>query len=85
MTLADIHLWNIVHFFGTVPWGQKAIDEFKKHSSVWKVKETVDGLPQLAKWRTSEEFKATERSSIEDYADTGLDGEDVVAPLAVIN
>lgn len=84
MTLADIHLWNIVHFFGTVPWGQMAIDEFKRHSLVWKVKETVDSLPQLAKWRASEEFKATERNSVEDYCDTGLDGEDAVAPLAVV-
>ncbi|KAF8945892.1 hypothetical protein BGZ47_001780 [Haplosporangium gracile] len=84
VSLADIHIWNIVHFFGTVPWGQKVIDEFKRHSLVWKVKETVDGISQLAKWRASEEFKATERHSIADYSDTGLDGEDAVAPLAVV-
>ncbi|KAF9124025.1 hypothetical protein BGW39_008526 [Mortierella sp. 14UC] len=82
VSLADIHLWNIIHFYGTVPWGQKAIDMFKQYPLVWKVKETVDRLPQLVKWRAAEEFKEYEKQSVKDYSDYGLDGEDTVAPLA---
>ena len=66
-----------------MPWGQKAIDLFKEHRLVWKVWETVEGLPQLADWRGSEEFKMCEKRSIENYAEFGLDGEDTVAPLAL--
>ncbi|KAF9907211.1 hypothetical protein EC991_011201 [Linnemannia zychae] len=82
VSLADIHLWNIIHFYGTVPWGQKAIDMFKEYPLVWKVKETVDRLPQLIKWRATEEFKAYEKESINNYSEFGLDGEDTVAPLS---
>ncbi|KAF9930910.1 Glutathione S-transferase S1 [Linnemannia zychae] len=81
LSLADIHLWNIVHFFGTAPWGQDVIDMFKLYPYVWKVWETVDKLPQLAKWRASDEFRAYEKKSIEDYSEFAVKGVDNVAPL----
>ncbi|KAF9917774.1 hypothetical protein FBU30_000517 [Linnemannia zychae] len=81
LTLADIHLWNIVHFYGTLSWGQKVIDVFKQYPLIWKVWETVDKLPQLARWRVSDEFRAYEKQTIETYSVYTVDGEDNVAPL----
>ncbi|KAF9556639.1 hypothetical protein EC968_008104 [Mortierella alpina] len=68
LSLADIHLWNIVHFYSTVPWAKLALDEFKKYKAVWKVKETVDHVTELDNWRTSEEFKRYEKGSVDHYA-----------------
>ncbi|KAG0280108.1 hypothetical protein BGZ95_011259 [Linnemannia exigua] len=68
LSLADLHLSNIVHFFSTVPWAKEALDEFKKYEAVWKVKEMVDGVRQLDAWRASAEFKRYEESSIDYYA-----------------
>ncbi|KAF9194699.1 hypothetical protein BGZ51_007926 [Haplosporangium sp. Z 767] len=63
LSLADIHLWNIVHFFKTVPWGHMVIDTFAKYEAVWKVKENVEQLPELAAWRSSALFKNYEENS----------------------
>ncbi|KAG0280109.1 hypothetical protein BGZ95_011260 [Linnemannia exigua] len=84
LSLADIHLWNIIHFYGTVPWGQKAIDMFKKYPLVWKVKETVERVPRLVEWRATDEFKGYEMESVKNYSEFGLDGEDAVAPLTPV-
>ncbi|KAG0213856.1 hypothetical protein BGX33_002614 [Mortierella sp. NVP41] len=67
LSLADLHLANIIHFYGTVPWAKKALAEFKKYEAIWKVKETVDRVKELEAWRASDEFKKYENSSIEYY------------------
>ncbi|KAF9930911.1 hypothetical protein FBU30_011109 [Linnemannia zychae] len=67
LSLADIHLWNIVHFYSTVPWAQRALDEFKKYKAIWKVKETVDQVKELHSWHESDGFKRYEKGSIDYY------------------
>ncbi|KAF9907212.1 hypothetical protein EC991_011202 [Linnemannia zychae] len=80
LSLADLHLANIIHFYGTVPWAKAALDEFKKYEAIWKVKETVDQVSELDAWRASDEFKRFEDSSISYYTENCTVPED--APKA---
>ncbi|KAF9424463.1 Glutathione S-transferase S1 [Entomortierella beljakovae] len=72
LSLADLHLSNIIHFFGTMPWGKMAVDAFKSYEAVWKVKEMVDKVPEVAAWRATKEFKEYEANSIEWYKDCAV-------------
>ncbi|KAF9992779.1 hypothetical protein BGZ79_002679 [Entomortierella chlamydospora] len=76
LSLADLHLSNIVHFYGTLPWGEMALDEFKKYEAVWKVKETVDKLPEVITWRNSDKFKGYEKGSLKWYSRLAIPGEE---------
>ncbi|KAF9928428.1 Glutathione S-transferase S1 [Modicella reniformis] len=77
LSLADIHLNNVIHYFWTVPWGRTVVeDHFKKCEPVWKVYETVQNDPVLAAWRKTDEFKAYETSSIKWYSTLGVPGEE---------
>ena len=79
LSLADLHLANIIHFYSTVPWAKMALDEFQKYEAVWKVKETVDRVTELDGWRTSDEFKQYEKESHDYYTKNCTVPEDVVA------
>ena len=63
MTLADIKTANAIDHFALQPKGEDLIEIIKKSPALWKVKETVDSDPKLAKWRISEEFKELEAST----------------------
>ncbi|KAI1317837.1 Glutathione S-transferase S1 [Mortierella claussenii] len=76
LSLADLHLANTIHFYSTLPWGKKALDEFKKYEAVWKVKETVDKVPALKAWYASDEFKRYEYGSIKWYERFVVPGEE---------
>ncbi|KAK3839342.1 MAG: hypothetical protein JOS17DRAFT_728831 [Linnemannia elongata] len=78
LSLADLHLANIIHFFGTVPWAKMALDEFQKYEAVWKVKESVDRVTELDNWRASDEFKRYEKGSHDYYTKNCTVPEDVV-------
>ncbi|KAF9333170.1 hypothetical protein BGZ91_011372 [Linnemannia elongata] len=77
LSLADLHLNNIIHFYSTVPWAKMALDEFKKYEAVWKVKETVDRVTELYEWRTSNVFKAYEKGSHDHYAQCAVPEDDL--------
>ncbi|OAQ34877.1 hypothetical protein K457DRAFT_151993 [Linnemannia elongata AG-77] len=67
LSLADIHLSNVIHFFATVPLGKMALDRFKQYESLWKVKETVEKVPEIAEWRQSATFKGLEEATLGFY------------------
>ncbi|OAQ29337.1 hypothetical protein K457DRAFT_137848 [Linnemannia elongata AG-77] len=77
LSLADLHLNNIIHFYSTVPWAKMALDEFKKYEAVWKVKETVDRVTELYEWRASKEFKGYEKGSHDHYAQCAVPEDDL--------
>ena len=58
----------MIHFFSTVPWGEMALDRFKQYKLIWKVKETVEKVPEIAEWRQSATFKGLEEATIEFYS-----------------
>ncbi|KAG0261484.1 hypothetical protein BG011_001011 [Mortierella polycephala] len=72
LSLADIHLWNVVHFFKTVPWGSMVLDAFAEYEAVWNVKENVEQLPELETWRSSALFGKYEENSRAWYAKRGV-------------
>ncbi|KAF9083626.1 Glutathione S-transferase S1 [Mortierella sp. AM989] len=76
LSLADIHLSNIVHFYETMPWGHMVIDAFKDFGAVWKVKETVDKVPEIAAWRATKEFNVYEKGSLVWYKRLVVPGEE---------
>ncbi|KAG0332340.1 hypothetical protein BG004_001296 [Podila humilis] len=67
ISLADIHLSNVIHFYQTFPQGKTFEDVFREYSSVWKVHETVLTNPEIAAWHESNEFKRLEDNSKEWY------------------
>ncbi|KAF9416848.1 hypothetical protein BGZ76_004595 [Entomortierella beljakovae] len=67
LSLADLHLSNIIHYYGTLPWAKMALDAFKSYEAIWKVKETVDKIPEIAAWRATKLFKEYEDGSIDFY------------------
>ncbi|KAG0302310.1 Glutathione S-transferase S1 [Dissophora globulifera] len=68
LSLADLHLANVIHYIQTLPWGKMAEKAFRACPSVWKVKENVDKVASLIPWRESDEFKLYEKNSIEWYS-----------------
>jgi len=44
-----------------------ALDRFKQYESLWKVKETVEKVPEIVEWRQSATFKSLEEASIGFY------------------
>ncbi|KAF9933499.1 Glutathione S-transferase S1 [Linnemannia zychae] len=67
LSLADIHLSNVIHYLSTIPWGDMALDLIKRYKLIWKVKENVEKCPEIAEWRETELFKRLEKNSIELY------------------
>ncbi|KAF9549900.1 Glutathione S-transferase S1 [Mortierella hygrophila] len=67
LSLADIHLSNVIHFFSMASWGKMALDRFKQYESLWKVKETVEKVPEIAEWRQSALFKGLEECTVRFY------------------
>lgn len=63
LSLADIKTANAIDHFACQPKGDELIEIIKTSPALWKVKETVDSHPKLAKWRVSEEFKELEAST----------------------
>jgi uncharacterized protein (DUF169 family) len=76
LSLADIHLSNIIHFYSTLPWGKMALERFQQYESLWKVNETVEKVPAIAEWRQSELYKDLEKKSFEFYAIFGVPDEE---------
>ncbi|KAF9572267.1 Glutathione S-transferase S1 [Mortierella alpina] len=72
LSLADIHLANIIDHFSQLPQGQIFTAEFRKCETIWKVKEKVDRQPDIAAWRASAEYKEFVQGSIDHYKSTAV-------------
>ncbi|KAG0203493.1 hypothetical protein BGX28_004246 [Mortierella sp. GBA30] len=72
ISLADIHLANIIDHFSHLPQGQVFTAEFQKSAAIWKVKETVETNPDIAAWRATEECEALVQGSINGYKETAV-------------
>ncbi|KAF9156000.1 Glutathione S-transferase S1 [Linnemannia schmuckeri] len=80
LSLADIHLSNVIHFLASLPWGKMALDRFQQYESLWKVKENVEKIPAIAEWRNSAIFKGLEERSIDWYSNHHAVPEDQPEP-----
>ncbi|KAF9133443.1 Glutathione S-transferase S1 [Mortierella sp. 14UC] len=76
LSLADIHLSNIIHFFSTIPWGKMALERFQQYESLWKVNETVEKVPGIAEWRQTELYKGLVEKTIDFYSGNGVPDEE---------
>ncbi|KAG0378496.1 MAG: hypothetical protein J3R72DRAFT_430068 [Linnemannia gamsii] len=72
LSLADIHLSNIIHFFSTIPWSKMALDIFQQYESLWKVNETVGKVPAIAEWRQTDLYKELVETSLKFYVLHGV-------------
>ncbi|KAF9297982.1 Glutathione S-transferase S1 [Mortierella antarctica] len=70
LTLADIHLANVIDHFSHLPAGKTITAIFKTSELLWKVKEEVEKNPEIAAWRQTEEWKRFDRYSVEVYSVT---------------
>ncbi|KAF9360494.1 hypothetical protein BGX34_007746 [Mortierella sp. NVP85] len=71
LSLADIHLANVMDHFSHLPSGD-AITALLQKSELWKVKETVEKNPDIAAWRGSIESKMLVNGSLACYAQTAV-------------
>ncbi|KAF9908498.1 hypothetical protein EC991_009762 [Linnemannia zychae] len=76
LSLADIHLSNIIHFYTTVPWGKMALERLKQYESLWKVNETVEKVPAIAEWRQTKLYKSLVENTINFYLNFAVPDEE---------
>ncbi|KAK3834662.1 MAG: hypothetical protein JOS17DRAFT_737375 [Linnemannia elongata] len=74
LSLADIHLVNLMDHFLTLPVAEDVMAQFKKSELIMKVRERVEANPEIAAWRKSEDWKRLNAGSIAYYADSAPPG-----------
>ncbi|KAG0291252.1 hypothetical protein BGZ97_005950, partial [Linnemannia gamsii] len=74
LSLADIHLVNLMDHFLTLPVGEDLMAQFKKSELIMKVRERVEANPEIAAWKASAEWKRFNQGSIDMYADSAPPG-----------
>ncbi|KAF9361804.1 hypothetical protein BGX26_011799 [Mortierella sp. AD094] len=72
LSLADIHLANVMDHFSHLPTGVTIMAEFEKSEELMKVKKAVEQNPDIVAWRATEECKALVQGSIACYAQTAV-------------
>ncbi|KAG0056021.1 hypothetical protein BGZ83_006634 [Gryganskiella cystojenkinii] len=72
LSLADIHLANVIDHFSHLPSGKETTAMFQKSEAIWKVKETVEKNAEIAAWKSTEECKAFSDMSVTCYAVTAV-------------
>ncbi|KAF8942292.1 Glutathione S-transferase S1 [Haplosporangium gracile] len=70
LSLADIHLVNVMDHFSQLPNGERFTAKFARSELLTKVRQNVESNPQIAAWRASEEWEKFRKGSIETYAVT---------------
>ncbi|KAF9088153.1 hypothetical protein BGX23_007596 [Mortierella sp. AD031] len=70
LSLADIHLVNVMDHFSHLPTGELITAEFAKSELFNKVRANVEKNPEIAAWRASEEWKILVQKAIDNYAVT---------------
>ncbi|KAG0250220.1 Glutathione S-transferase S1 [Actinomortierella ambigua] len=63
LTLAEIHVANIIDHFSHQPPGKKTLALIPKDSLIWKAKAHVEAQPEIKAWRQSEEYQSCIQSS----------------------
>ncbi|KAF8937348.1 hypothetical protein EDD21DRAFT_423606 [Dissophora ornata] len=72
LSLADIHLANVIDHFSHLPSGKAITAEFQKSKTLWKVKEVVEQNAEISAWRATDECKALASGSVAVYARTAV-------------
>lgn len=70
MSLADIHLANVMDHFSHLPAGKTITAMFKNSALLWKVKNEVEKNSEIAAWRKTDEWKQFDKYSVEVYSVT---------------
>ncbi|KAF9426641.1 hypothetical protein BGZ94_006233 [Podila epigama] len=70
LTLADIHMANIIDHFATLPSGEATSALFKKNTPLWRVKEEVEKNAEIRTWRESEDYQTFLKDSVIAYSRT---------------
>ncbi|KAG9066579.1 Glutathione S-transferase S1 [Linnemannia hyalina] len=79
LSLADIHLANVIDHFSHLPVAHLIIPLFEKSELISKVRANVENHPSIAAWRASEEWESLCQGSIVCYKKTALLAEDLEA------
>ncbi|KAF9361803.1 Glutathione S-transferase S1 [Mortierella sp. AD094] len=72
LSLADIHLVNVMDHFSHLPTGATIMAEFEKSEELMKVKKAVEQNPDIAAWRASDECKKLVQGSAIGYAKSAV-------------
>ncbi|KAF9933088.1 hypothetical protein FBU30_006589 [Linnemannia zychae] len=64
----NIHLVNVMDHFSQLPFGERFSAQFTKIELLGKVREKVEGNPEIATWRASEEWSKYAQGTIELFA-----------------
>ncbi|KAG0370152.1 Glutathione S-transferase S1 [Mortierella sp. AD032] len=67
LSLADIHLVNIMDHFSQLPNGDRFTAQFSKSQLLNKVRHSVESNPEIAVWRASKEWKEFDEGSTRNY------------------
>ncbi|KAF9933089.1 Glutathione S-transferase S1 [Linnemannia zychae] len=76
LSLADIHLVNVMDHFSHLPSGKEISALFSKSDLLSKVRGNVERNPEIAAWRSSAEWKALADGSVKGYAVTAFSTEE---------
>ncbi|KAF8942294.1 Glutathione S-transferase S1 [Haplosporangium gracile] len=79
LSLADIHLANVVDHFSHLPIAHLIIPSFEKSELISKVRANVEKHPLIAAWRASEEWESLRQGSFVCYKKSALPAEDAEA------
>ncbi|KAH7052496.1 hypothetical protein BKA57DRAFT_490769 [Linnemannia elongata] len=72
LSLADIHLVNVMDHFSHLPTGKLIAAEFAKSELLSKVRENVEANPEIAAWRSTDEWKQLAHQSVVGYSITAV-------------
>ncbi|KAF9933090.1 Glutathione S-transferase S1 [Linnemannia zychae] len=72
LSLADIHLANVIDHFSHLPVRHLIMPEFEKSELISKVRANVERHPAIAAWRASEEWESLRQGSFVCYKKSAL-------------
>ncbi|KAK3834666.1 MAG: hypothetical protein JOS17DRAFT_737390 [Linnemannia elongata] len=79
LSLADIHLANVIDHFAYLPVAHFIMPSFEKSELISKVRANVERHPLIAAWRASEEWESLRQKSFVFYKLSALPAEDLEA------
>ncbi|KAG0062727.1 Glutathione S-transferase S1 [Linnemannia elongata] len=79
LSLADIHLANVIDHFAHLPVAHLIMPSFEKSELISKVRANVENHPSIAAWRASEEWESLRQGSFVCYKKTAPPAEDLQA------
>ncbi|KAG0215446.1 hypothetical protein BGX33_001187 [Mortierella sp. NVP41] len=82
LSLADIHLANVIEHFSHLPVANVIMPEFEKSELITKVRENVKKNPEIAAWRANPEYESLRQGSFVCYAKTAIKEDDEVTKEA---